>query len=330
MTELDIIRSFLGRFPRSPQQRNAPFTCDAELVQIGGQLWAMSIDEFSPEEDLFSDADAPRLGANLAVATLSDLLAAGAVPAFFLHAVCVPKQAPEAFVAGLADGVAAVLTAAGCHLCGGDVGTAERWRYCGFAMGPVPDSKPLTRVFPPEPVALWVTGQVGDANLAALTGQPTPRFELRLAEARLARSLGVACIDTSGGVLDAVWLLSTANPAARLEIDLAAVPLSPGIAEFAAAQGVPSEAFLLGGAGEYELLFATPVALPAAACRELTAAGVTRIGTAGTGGEAGVHLGRGGQAWRRMTNPPPCPRAAATVEEHVRAVIQAATELLSL
>lgn len=322
MSEYDLIRGFSQAFQRSPMQSNALFECDAELIRIGDQTWALTMDEFSPEEDLFTSDDPKALGRNLAVATLSDLIAAGATPAWFMHAVSLPKRADAAFVSGLSAGVSDVLSEADCSLCGGDIGCADTWRFCGFAMGPVEGNRPITRVMPIEPQALWVTGDLGDANLAALTGSPTPAFELRLSEAEFIRHLATACLDTSGGLFDALWMLQMVNPGLRLEIDLSRVPIAPGVDEAAYAAGFPPEAALLGGAGEYELLFALPASAPnediSASC----------IGTVQPSSKPGLFVHRNGRLTKQMTQPPPCPRDTATVGEHIQQVMAMAGRLL--
>lgn len=330
MREYDLIRSMAEKFPRSPRQRNELFVCDAELIEICGHLWAVTVDEFSPEEDLFTSENPERLGANLATATLSDLLAAGAAPQFFLPAVALPKSPDPAFVEGLCAGVRSVLDEAGCFLCGGDVGTADTWRFCGVAMGPIQNHRALTHVLPDAAQTLWVTGRLGDANLAALRRQPTPRFELRLEEAKLIRRYGTACIDTSGGLLDAVWIFHSLNPRMRFEVECETLPLAPGLPDFAAQAGFPPEAALLGGAGEYELLFATPEGLAESAVARLTSAGATQIGSARMHEEAGVFFRRNGRTLGTMTEPPPCPRDAATVEEHVQEVMQVAKQVFGV
>ena len=326
MNERDLILAFAQGFPRSRLQHNEPFTCDAEIVEIGGQLWGLTLDEFTPEEDLFTSDNPEVLGANLATATLSDLQAAGVTPTFFMHAVSLPRQADPGSVAGLAHGIRSVLSQTSCSLCGGDVGTADTWRFTGFAMGPVSDREPPTRILPKQEQTIWVTGQLGDANLAALSGSPTPRFELRLAEAELIRRYGTACIDTSGGFMEAVWSLHTVSPGIRLTIDCRALPLASGVPDLERASGIPAEAALLGGAGEYELLFATPDGLAESARSELASV-ATLVGTARPDAEPSVIICRADQSTAAMSGPPPCPREAASVTEHVDEVTRMAQEL---
>lgn len=315
MNEYELITRLAARFPRSPLQANEPFSSDAEVLKIGGRSWCLTMDEFSPEEDLFSGS--PRaLGWNLGAATLSDLLACGAEPRFFLQALVLPRKETVKFAAGLAAGLREALKAAGCSLCGGDLGSAGSWRFTGFAMGPA--ARPVGRDLPRGDYGLWVTGALGDANLAALAGRPTPRFELRLAESRALRSRAAACIDTSGGLADALWCLRRRNPRLRFEVDLGSVPFSPGVERAAAAAGLPPGAFLLGGAGEYELLFALP--------EGARPRGVTRIGGASSSGKPGIFFA-GGRNAAEMKAPPPCPRTAGSRQAYIGAAAAAAKEL---
>ncbi|MCE5197985.1 MAG: AIR synthase related protein [Armatimonadota bacterium] len=323
MSEYDIIRRFSEAFRRSPLQENGLFECDSELIRIGDQLWALTMDEFTPEEDLFTSDDPEALGANLAVATLSDLLAAGATPAWFMHSVSLPKAADSTFISGLSAGISSVLSEANCSLCGGDIGGADTWRFCGFAMGAVQENKPLTRIMPCEPQTLWITGTLGDANLAALSGSPTPRFELWLEEAEAIRRSATACIDTSGGFFDALWMLHSLNPHLRFEIDLDRLPIAPGVREAARAAGFPVEAALLGGAGEYELLFALPAGLVNPGID------ATYVGAVQPDSEPGIVIYRDGNQVNRVIQPPPCPRDAATIVDHIQEVMAMAHQLVS-
>ena len=229
MREHDLIQSMAASFSRSDRQKNALFECDSEIIQIGESLWGLSMDEFSPDEDLFTSESPVRLGKNLTVATLSDLLAAGAEPEFFMHSISFPRSVERDFVDGLMEGIRTILDINNCAMCGGDVGTADPWRFCGFGMGPVVSDQPLTHCLPGESQTLWITGTLGDANLAALQGTATPEFELRHKEAGVIRSCASACIDTSGGLMAALWLLHEQNPALAFDIRLDDVPIADRI-----------------------------------------------------------------------------------------------------
>ncbi len=329
MNEIDTIRRIAARFRRSGDQVNAPFESDAEFVRLGSQLWGLTIDEFSPAEDLFTAENPRRLGANLAAATLSDLLAAGVEPRFFLHALGLPRAADPEFVDGLSTGLAVALEEAGCALAGGDLGVADPWHFTGFAMGPVASPAPLTRRLTGAPQTLWVSGPLGDLNAAAFSGAPTPAIELRAAAASAARGVSLAGIDTSGGLADALWMLHLASPGVRIEVHPDSVPFAPGVREACAAAGIPPEAALFGGAGEYELLFAVPDPLPEDAAGRLRSAGLTPIGRAraSAGGTGVVWVARDGRDLP-LREPPPCPRSARDARDHARQAVEAAARLL--
>jgi thiamine-monophosphate kinase len=328
MSEYETLARIVACFPRSPAQVNGPFDSDAEFVRVGTELWGMTMDEFSADEDRFGADDPERLGANLAAATLADLLAAGVEPQFFMQALCLPRDADRRFTEKLCTGIAHQLARANCALCGGDLGTGDPWRYTGFAMGPLRAPRPLTRRIGRRPHALWVTGALGDLNVAALRGDATPVIELRLAEAQTARAVATAGIDTSGGLADALWGLQRASPGLRIEADLAALPYAPGVARACAAAGIPVESALFGGAGEYELLYAVPQEVEARHAAALGAAGLTRIGVAVPDAAAGVAFRRTDGTVARLSGPPPCPRSVGTVREHAAQAVAAASALM--
>ncbi|MCD4654682.1 hypothetical protein K8T06_12215 [bacterium] len=327
MKEYDLIREIAKKFPRSKFQKNALFECDSEIILIGNEIWGMSMDEFSSEEDLFTAEDPVRLGNNLTVATLSDLFAAGVEPKFFMHSISLPRDVEREFIDGLMDGIRKVLAALGCALCGGDIGTADPWRFCGFGMGPVASAKALTHRLPIEPQQLWITGKLGDANLAALQKTQTPEFELRNKETQLIRSCASGCIDTSGGLFDALWILHGQNPQLRFDIRMDNIPLAEGIDSVAKAEGFPRESVLLGGAGEYELLFAVLESDVSRFINDLLSIGATSIGTIRQHRSSGIYVHRYDGLTRIMTEAPPCPREAANIEEHVGSVITMARSL---
>ena len=318
MNEYETILRLATVLPRSDRQLNRPFEADAELLRMGDEVWAFTTDEFSAEEDGFASSDPALLGGNLAVATLHDLLAVGADPAFFLSALVLPDGASPDFVDALTMGLGEVLAACGCHLLGGDLGQAADWRFTGTAFGPVVGTA-CTRRLAAVPAELWISGPLGDANAAFLTATPTPRFELRLELARALRGHALACIDTSGGLLDALWMLAHVNPRTRFALDVSAVPLAPMIRGIARRVGVPVSAFLVGGAGEYELLFAVS-GEDTALRRELERLGAVRIGTADRSGAPGLFCG---------TDPAPaCPDPRRGERgEYLAAVVAAGTDL---
>lgn len=323
MDERTTIERIAAHFSRAPCQRNVLFGCDAEIVEIGGMLWGVTLDEFTPEEDLFTCDDPRMLGANLAVATLSDLLAARCAPSFFMQSLSLGRRTSPEFLDQFSLGIASILEQVGCYLIGGDTGLAEIWRFCGMAMGPVQGGEALTRKLPTAPQELWVTGCLGAANLAGFREDPSPEFELRIEEARVIWEYATACIDTSSGLMEAVQTFEMLNPRTRFDIHAAQIPLAGG-AEDLEKMDIPREAVLMGQGGEYELLFAVPAAASTSARLRLSDAGSVCIGTASPG--TGVFLHRRDGTTRHLKDSLPCPRAM-DLGEYIHKVIDMSRDM---
>ncbi len=324
MNEKRLIESILEYFPRSSEQINKSFACDSELIQIGDQLWGISMDEFSEEEDMFTLDNPEQLGANLATATLSDLWAAGVTPKFFMQTICISPDLDSEFINKFCKGVGHILQQAGCFLCGGDIGSASSFRFTGVALGEV-KSKPLTRKIPKSPQVLWVTGELGEANLAAMQKQTMPVIEPRIQESFLINELATACMDTSGGFFESIMILAEQNIELRFEIDLDSLPIAKMISEFSQVSGVPIEAALYGGAGEYELLFTTDEDIEQAQKDRLTGAGITPVGRVFPSEKAEVIVSRQGNS--NLLLPVPCPRSFSIKEEYIHEVLSQARRL---
>jgi thiamine-monophosphate kinase len=306
MREETLIRALVERFPRAPGQRNAPFTSDAEIVSLGDRTLALTVDEFSGEDGLSAAAPWP-LGWNLVVATISDLLAVGAAPRWFLDAFVAPPETDEAWAGAFAEGMREALDLAGARLLGGDVGTADDWRFTGVALGEV-TGRPVTRIPSIEHGVIVSTGRFGDGNLAAIAGT-SPHFECRIEESRALAGVAAACIDTSDGLASALATVAALSPDLVLEIDLGRIAFDGGVVAAADRLDLPAAAFLLGGAGEYELL----ALVPEDAVPDLES--VRRIGTFRRAAVGGV-------AWRladgRTVDQPPLPDPRAAERDEYR------------
>jgi thiamine-monophosphate kinase len=292
MTEREIIETIAESFARSPLQQNGLFASDAEILELGGCRLAVTVDDYSAEDRLAAD-DPALLGWNLVTATVSDLLAVGAEPRFLLNSLVTTPAMDGPYLRALAAGMQEALAACGATMAGGDIGTGAAWRFTGVALGDFRAGQvPLSRILPPGAGAgaVMVTGAFGDGNLAAATGGPAPRFELRLAESAALAGLAApaACIDTSDGLASALETLCGLHADLRIEIDPAAVPYAPGVIDAAAAMRVPPEVFLMGSAGEYELL----ALIPDGAITAVERAGLRRVGTFTTGAQPGLHFMR--------------------------------------
>ncbi|WP_267387855.1 thiamine-phosphate kinase [Sphingomonas sp. GC_Shp_3] len=219
----------------------------------------------------------------LLAVNLSDLAAKGATPLGVLMGYGLTGDAAwdAAFVAGLGD----ALSAFGVPLLGGDTVAqpAGDARVLGLTAigsgGAVVPGRSGARAGD----ALYVTGTIGDAGaglavarggdgaaaLLAAYRRPNPR----LPEGRALGPVVSAMMDVSDGLLIDAERMAAASGVA-VEIDLAAVPLSPALKALGTARADRLTAATAGD--DYELLFALPMAasLPVAA---------TRIGRFGAG-----------------------------------------------
>jgi thiamine-monophosphate kinase len=253
MREEDIIRVLSSRLRRSGRQLNAPFASDAEIVDSAGGRLALTIDDFSAE-DCLPATDPRSLAWNLVVATVSDLLAVGARPEFMLNSLVTARFMNRGWLEAFSAGMQEALSACGVAMLGGDVGSGEQWHFTGVALGTFPAGRePLMRIVATPSGAVLATGSFGDANLAALGGDLPLRFECRAEESAMLPP-GAACLDTSDGLARSLEILVEQNPGLRVEIDLGAVPYADDVETVAAAAGAPAETFLLGAAGEYEMV----------------------------------------------------------------------------
>ena len=316
MFEKDLIESITTNFKKSKDQLNTLYESDCEILKLGDKTIGLSMDEFSAKEDFFDDTDLFSLGKNLAIATIHDLLIAGCTPSFYMHSIVSPKHSPH-FAGTLSQGIRTILDECRMYLVGGDIGTSDIWRYTGLAIGDFYSESPISRIFPKKPQTLWVTGTLGGINVNALIkiindiksrsffwktliniyskiiskpGYISRNFKLnslvfRFNEFKYLRKFILGGIDTSGGFMESMYLLSTLNPNMAFYLDPSRIPYHDSVIHLCAEKlifpfkffdynkkpfkikdlfnsrffklKIPKEAFLIGEAGEYEFLFTT-------------------------------------------------------------------------
>jgi thiamine-monophosphate kinase len=253
MDEFKAIKAMAAAFERSPAQQNSLFESDAEIFSIGATRLAITTDEFCEEEDGFRATNIKQLGWNLVAATLSDLAATGADPAFFLHVLGLPERDFEYFASELTRGINSALKAGGCYLLGGDTSCSEHWRYVGTAIGTF-RGEPLLRSTEADRLLLYATGSFGDGNLSALNPAYQAKFELHHDFMRRVRPFLGLGMDSSDGLRNTLATLCMVNPSAKITINADAVPVHPDVTAFCQSAGMPEHGFFLGSGGEYELV----------------------------------------------------------------------------
>lgn len=256
LSERRIISIFESTLPMG--RCGEVFAADAERFDLPDGRGLVTTDEFSGE-DLLCESNGYSLGWNIAAGSISDILACGGVPRFYVHAVTVAYAWDARFVHWFARGMAAVLRAYGVRCIGGDTGRSDRWRCTGTVIASEPR---LSRVGARVGDALYVSGPLGAGNAEAAlmmypgkgsAGESRPaRFALRAAESRLAARFASSCIDTSDGLLRALATVASLN---NCGFRLDSVPYLRRARRVATELGLAPELLIMGECGEYELLF---------------------------------------------------------------------------
>lgn len=261
--EKEFITIIDKHMPRNKGQLNRLFEADAEIIEFNGQRLLYNIDDFS-EEDLLRDEDPYVLGWNMAVGSISDILASGGRPCYYAHSLVVQDSWSPEYMEGLAQGIAGVLKETGTAFLGGDMGVSPKWRYTGSVIG-VLEGPPLLRSNAKVGEGIFVTGQIGVGNVEAAlklySGKQLLKqlgknrknlFQLRAKEAELIRKYSRCCIDTSDGVFNALQAVAEMSGTGFIIEELPYVKSGLLLAK---ALGIAKELLFLGECGEYELLF---------------------------------------------------------------------------
>lgn len=219
------------------------------------------------------------IGHKAVAVNLSDLAAMGAVPVAVFIGLVLPDAVPlaPAGVDELYAGMEALVAVHGATIAGGDTTSGPALILAVTAVGRMtPGVAPVRRTGAAPGDLVCVTGSLGacaaglllldypalgDAvpEAAALRDaalRPTPRVE---AGQRLAGGGATAMLDCSDGLaLDALRLARASG--VTVEIDLADVPIAPGVAAVAAAAGRDAGILATTGGEDYELIVTVPPA----------------------------------------------------------------------
>lgn len=242
----------------------------ALLIPAPGEAMAVSIDTLVEGTHFLPGTAPEHLATRLLGASVSDLAAMGARPAWFTLALTLP-EATEAWLEPFATRLVATANALNIRLVGGDT-TRGPLSLSAQVHGFVPVDKALRRKGAAVGDLVCVTGTLGDSRAGLDTllknvesnadvdflqdrfNAPTPRLKTGLA----LRGLASACVDISDGVLADLGHLLEKN-ALGADLNLNAFPLSSQLKAYA---GLPqAQQWALTGGEDFELCFTCPVTM---------------------------------------------------------------------
>lgn len=263
---------------------------DAAVVRAGSAHAVTSIDTtvdgVHARLDLGDPQESARaFGWRALTTALSDLAACGAPAGEAYVALTAPRDAPDAQLLAIIDGLGEAAARYGVVIAGGDVTSGPGISISVTVVG-WPEHPPLRRAGVRAGDLIGLSGPIGaagaglavrlgqvdagahDAALLAAHLRPIPELELGTSLATLGAH---AAIDLSDGLHADAEHLAVASEL-RLDLWPESIPLAEGVAEVASALGHADPLAFAAGAGEdFALLVAVPPALRASA----EAAGLT-------------------------------------------------------
>ena len=291
MYEHDLIEAF------SRVHGTRPFEADAEIVRLDEANLLVSIDSFSAREDFLAGLEPETVGRVMAYGAMADILACGVRPEFLVQAWNIDERHDPPFYGRVAKGVQQVVAHYGAKVVGGDIGVAKEWCWTATAFATC--ASPVRRVAARRvDFDLYATGALGAANAAVFFSRPVPSPALR----DPVPDGALFATDTSGGLFDALENFRRANPGLWLEVDADRAVASEVV--HGLPEGVVPGWALVGGVGEYELVFAVPQGAPVVNACKIGFGGFDR------GRSDGILIRSGGKTGF-MTSPPPDYRAIA-------------------
>ena len=298
MDEFEIIRRYFTRTTNGGGVEVGIGDDGAVLAPDAGRDLVAVVDTLVEGRHFPSTLAAADLGWRVVAVNLSDIAAMGAVPRWMTLSLTLSAADPE-WLEGFTSGLFAAALPADVALVGGDTTRGAELVVSVQILGDVESGHALRRDGARAGDAIFVSGHPGEAaaGLAQLQANPSatgvlvdrfcrPQPRLSLGQALV--GLATACIDVSDGLAGDLHKLLTASGVGA-DVDLAAVPISAELADYAAHQALD---LALRGGDDYELCFTAPAAdadaVLAAAAKSDTL--VSRIGVVTAGSGLSFHI----------------------------------------
>ncbi len=245
-------RDFIDKI--SKIHRNHVWDSDAEVVPapdcIGNELFSM--DSFSEKEDFLTGLTPWQMGRQMACMAVSDILVCGTTPQFMLQNWRYDKKHDMDFYLEIAKGIESVLSFYMTRCVGGDTELGEEWGWTSTMIGYSEDYPVIRGALPREDFDLFASDLMGTANAAIFCGKTIPLLKPGIPVPQES----LFATDTSGGFMDALENFRRINYGMHLEVDADSL-ISPKVHKMLPKDAEPAWT-LVGGVGEYELVFALP------------------------------------------------------------------------
>lgn len=245
----------------------------AVLGRISGSDLVLSCDASLEGIHFHSENQPPEsVGYKALARATSDLAAMGAIPAYFLLTLALPREKTDLWLGRFAKGMARATREFGMRLIGGDISRADKVMASITVLGKVKPGKAILRSGARPGDLIYVSGQLGGAQLGleivlqGLSAYPYvkklvrphfyPRIRLRLGQWLAARQIASAMMDISDGLsMDLPRLCEASRVGARVSADrIPQIRIPVQLAK----RNLNTFDLALHGGEDYELLFTIP------------------------------------------------------------------------
>ncbi|MGA8142553.1 MAG: thiamine-phosphate kinase [Candidatus Acidiferrales bacterium] len=251
---------------------------DAAILSPNGRAdWVLSCDAFLERVHFLAQAHPPdSVGYKSLVRATSDLVAMGATPRYFLLTLALPAPLTGRWLDAFLAGMGRAARSLGMRLIGGDTTKHRSVSISITVLGEIPRGHALTRSGANPGDLLYVTGELGRAQLGLemvrrklthgrklqnlLRPHLYPRIRVKLGEWLSRTKTATAMMDISDGLsTDLVRLCAASQVGARVEADrVPRVSIPENFNRAFGKRKLNALEMALHGGDDYELLFSVP------------------------------------------------------------------------